>query len=504
MVPKTRAKHEQEVDHLAEPPPAANARDTRLNSVKSQYRRSINQPTLSSSSQDTDETLECSAYSASSSSIGATPEALSKHPGEVAAGKHGRGPDETAREQVGKAKKPKIDPASKDPDHYQHHISALEGILVRKDREVKEANDGAKRFQLEAESAKKELAKQQAESKKLGTQLKRAQTMATKQTNTPKKAQKLEEQLIALQDRNSRLQSENRELENKVQKESENAEHWQSQLQEVLNERKPDYGDPDKVTDDWIISRWGSISFTIEKIATACTSNPFKEPEVVMTRRPIDLLIQECKQSPRLASFLIQRFIWWILCYEVFQARNGLWGGRIGEIFVRMIGQMRDLEKGNETNLDLVSKMKYKTAKDIDLGIGLNPEALTKLSATFFDHFSNFAPTPFHEELRDRILPTLFREACELMVIITRSRAIFTIDATCLYRHEGPRPFDPEVMQVHFCDDSLSGSSEDLEVDLLMSPSLEKIGTADGGRFESRLILCKANAATHRKPEAPR
>lgn len=34
-----------------------------------------------------------------------------------------------------------------------------------------------------------------------------------------------------------------------------------------------------------------------------------------------------------------------------------------------------------------------------------------------------------------------------------------------------------------------------------MSPTLEKIGNADGGSFDSRLVLCKAGAVTHLKED---
>lgn len=56
-------------------------------------------------------------------------------------------------------------------------------------------------------------------------------------------------------------------------------------------------------------------------------------------------------------------------------------------------------------------------------------------------------------------------------------------------------------MVIHFRHGLWEGSDADAEIDLLISPSLEKIDTADGGRFESRLVLRKALAVTHQRIE---
>lgn len=102
-------------------------------------------------------------------------------------------------------------------------------------------------------------------------------------------------------------------------------------------------------------------------------------------------------------------------------------------------------------NLDIASKMKFKTAKNIDECIGLNRGVLEKLSDASSVELSKFVQGHKHDRLQ-RGTKNLFHKAAELMVIMMRSRAIFSIDEGCLYRPQGPLPFDSSSMEIQFSD----------------------------------------------------
>ncbi|EQL00079.1 hypothetical protein G6O67_007198 [Ophiocordyceps sinensis] len=484
-MPATTRSRDKEIDHLAESPQTGN---TRVESIKSKYRTRAKVP-ATNSSQDTDETLD---NSPGCPHVRAVPEALPKPFENAATRKHDRELDDAGCEMAERAKKPRMDTASR--DSLRDHLSAVQHIFDRKDQEARDAAEREIVIVEEADRAQRELAKQEEEITRLQTNLEKSKNAKANQRKKLQEERMLEKELKELKSQHARLQSRNQELESEIQEKSDSLEFLEEELSQALEEIKPDRGDPDKVTDDEINARWGSISFTIEQLATVCTQSHIQGLEVSVDHTSLNQLIRNCQRSQPLSNSLIQRFIWQRLCSEVFEAKSGLWGGRIGELFIDMIAKMRDLEKGNEMNLSLVSRMKYKTAKDIDRDLGLDSEILQKLATTLFDDLSRFVPASQRQKIRDETLPTLFDEAAELMVIITRSRAIFTIDVNCLYQQ---RPFDPNVMNSHYHLFDPRIEEEGLGVYLLMSPSLEKIGVADGARFGSHQVLRKANAATY-------
>lgn len=152
-------------------------------------------------------------------------------------------------------------------------------------------------------------------------------------------------------------------------------------------------------------------------------------------------------------------------------------------------------------NLSIISRMKFRTAKDIDSDIGVNTEALEKLSAKLAADVSPLVSGPKHQSVQV-VMKKLFKQAAEFMVIITRSRSIFDLDVDGLERDCDPHHFDPETMEKDFSN-HWDGPDDEQVVDLTMTPSLHKIGTADGANFDSGFFICKAAVATHRKITTP-
>lgn len=86
----------------------------------------------------------------------------------------------------------------------------------------------------------------------------------------------------------------------------------------------------------------------------------------------------------------------------------------------------------------------------------------------------------FREELKE-----IFAKACELQRIFIMSRA-FLIPRMI----PTSTKLDEKMMTIRYYHDV--SMDEELDLDIAVSPYLEKIGTADGWKFEQRRVLCRA------------
>lgn len=245
----------------------------------------------------------------------------------VAIKKRGRGHDDAARE----AKKPRILTIPQGPVDARHDFSALQRELDAKVSEVKEANDRASELQVEAESAKTDLKSRLKECRKLQAQL---DDEETQQADLKKRLKKLENE-------NAALRKEAKITKAELGAQMGVAEEWQEKYFTVLDDRRPDYGDPDKVTDDEICSRWQHMVGLVNNVANASTDTPPGKCEASLKNTSIEGLVAECNKYPQLAHCLVKRFVWRRLCSDVFKAKNGVWGGRMGEFLVKTVAKLR-------------------------------------------------------------------------------------------------------------------------------------------------------------------
>lgn len=141
--------------------------------------------------------------------------------------------------------------------------------------------------------------------------------------------------------------------------------------------------------------------------------------------------------------------------------------------------------------------MKFRTGADIDKEIGLNPKAIGAVVDKLYTDLLVFVKPEDHGSLHGRISDVIKR-AADLMVIMIRSRAIFSIGAQ-LWGDEGdgPRNFLPDSMELkHAVHHEFAVPDETWKVILVVTPAVKKIGTADGFNFEHSYFVCKARVVT--------
>ncbi|PFH55094.1 hypothetical protein XA68_10754 [Ophiocordyceps unilateralis] len=146
-------------------------------------------------------------------------------------------------------------------------------------------------------------------------------------------------------------------------------------------------------------------------------------------------------------------------------------------------------------SLSLLSRMKSKTGKDIDMDLGFDKDGLKMESAHLIQLFSPFVREGRMEHFKEN-MDKIFRKAIKFMVTMTRSRAIFVLVGKGLGQE-----YDPSTMQFQLTD-SLDLDQRFL-VDFFVSPALRKIGTADGRKFDRNFILCKAGVVIRRNNTTP-
>ncbi|PHH79712.1 hypothetical protein CDD80_3955 [Ophiocordyceps camponoti-rufipedis] len=289
------------------------------------------------------------------------------------------------------------------------------------------------------------------------------------------------------------LKRDKDEADGKAKEWEEQVDQWRDRFYEVCDQIKPDYGDPDKVTDDFISSKWGQLDYTIQYIACNCIDmTPEQVAEALSDVMPADVLAKNAAK-PVMMVPLVSKAIWRIVYGSVFHCGKNFWGGEVGTNFITMLNKMIASAEGNEQHLHLISRMKYKAAKDIDMEIGTDKAAIEQAANRLIDRFSAFVRPGREQDLKEQA-QRIFRKAVKLLVIITRSRAIFSIVGKAL-----GDTYNPSTMMLKLTD---AFEIEDAAVNFFTGPGLKKTGTADGAKFGAQMMLCKAGVVLSCKSKA--
>ncbi|KYK58225.1 hypothetical protein DCS_05238 [Drechmeria coniospora] len=310
----------------------------------------------------------------------------------------------------------------------------------------------------------------------------------------------LQKKCAILEKNQNKLQETARTWKARHDKQGEDIKEYQLAIDDLKKkESRDDNHDPNRVLDGELCKRWLGIDYVAQQMATSTLTIPAEEVDLTSCTAEIVQLIDEIKEwkkkrLPQFQTFLLQRFAWNRLCLDIFQAKNGTWGGLLGETFVGMLNTAIRRSRKNPTELGIISRMKFDTAKLIDTEIGLNKDEIEKRADALFDDISIFAPFNDRQKLR-KAISGLFQRAAQLMVILIRSRALFIIKNDDLGYHHGPVPFDEETMERGFAI-HLETPEDEWMVDFVIAPGLEKIGTSDGRMFEEACFVGKSIVAT--------
>ncbi|RCI15236.1 hypothetical protein L249_6929 [Ophiocordyceps polyrhachis-furcata BCC 54312] len=290
-----------------------------------------------------------------------------------------------------------------------------------------------------------------------------------------------------------RLQKEaTKSAEQKISLLEHEVDNLTEQYEECLAEiPKPYYGDPNKVTDDIIAAKWGRLEYVISVLAMQCLD---MTPDQIRTTFSGLLgadIIELCQRKPVLAGFVIHRFIWDELRRVVFLGEGNFWGGSFGTLFIKMVKALRKSDPNNAVNLQLISKLKFTIAKDIEESIPKDEKAIKAAAEHLISRLSSFVREG-KQSLFEEYAHKIFKKALKLLSTFTRSKAIFFL----AYPGKAGDRFDPGKMRVKMTD-SWDLEKDDLRLDFFVSPALNKIGTAGGDMFDCSGFIIQGGVVVH-------
>ncbi|RDA94394.1 hypothetical protein CP533_2246 [Ophiocordyceps camponoti-saundersi (nom. inval.)] len=306
------------------------------------------------------------------------------------------------------------------------------------------------------------------------------------------KVKEFQEKLLIEQEENKSAKRKISELEDEVAK-------WIGEYDDCVAELpRPYYGDPDKVTDDTITAKWARLEYTIFALVSGCLKMTPDQIGQSLSDFVKPNVIEHCKRKPFLADVVIQKVIWDMICLTIFSGEGRLWGGSFGRLFMKMIRQLRTSDPDNIVNLGLISRLKFKIAKDVEELIPQDKDAIKAAANDVINCFSGFVREG-KREVFEKYVHKIFKKALKIQSIFIRSKAIFVV-----HLHpgsEGDR-FDPNKMRINITD-SWDLENEDLRLDFFVSPGVVKIGTAGGDKFDCSGFVCKGSVVVHAHKESP-
>ncbi|KAJ3530222.1 hypothetical protein NM208_g9421 [Fusarium decemcellulare] len=322
----------------------------------------------------------------------------------------------------------------------------------------------------------------------------------------------LEGQLQASAQEKEQLQSQNKHLANKNRNLERQLQESNKKLAKALEERDEQrrladgstLADSSKATNDVVQSKWKQLGYNIRSLAKALAKLPAVRPEEEhIKQRFRDLSVNWCRQlfNEDYREFIIHGYLWSLVDRKLFDGTSGIWCGTYGQAFKTMREQIVECfpraEASQHTCMSLAQGARWVVQGSAILEYiwAPNQKALDHLLDLETQHLMSLCRIPAANTTK--IANQIFNEfqaivdvALELDQIFMRSKAFLVVrwpDASKT-SHEALR-YDADRMDAVGWEKDLCSESE---VKLVLSPVLWKIGNADGQRYDTDMILCKA------------
>ncbi|KAM0546675.1 hypothetical protein ACHAPJ_010712 [Fusarium lateritium] len=253
------------------------------------------------------------------------------------------------------------------------------------------------------------------------------------------------------------------------------------ELAAEIDGKEEHFNDAFKVSDDQVEKEWRGIAFDIRNfVFQICTVEPFRiaAPREA-DHKEVEALKKHQKKTPELAPFCFQQYIWRRLVRHVFQAETSTWGGPVGRAFHLFC---LDISKIDFEGMRELSRVKAHTAdflsKHSDAG---NSNWIKHIARGMKNDLSIFM-NPSDADDAGKRLWGIVRQAVELNNKLLKSRAFF------LTNWMGKEYDDLDDLDIRYTRGE--GDGEPV-VDVKISPTLSKIGNADGRYFDQAMVICK-------------
>ncbi|KAJ4131117.1 hypothetical protein NW768_006659 [Fusarium equiseti] len=309
-----------------------------------------------------------------------------------------------------------------------------------------------------------------------------------------KKYEKLKIEYQKLKSENEAIKKQLKETSNKLAKTTAERDE-QLRLAEGAN-----WTGLGKVADDTVKSKWKELDYNIR-----CMSMALAKCE---SRRPIDRTVKERFSSiapnwhtlladEDYKEFILHAYIWMVVFQQVFEDRDGIQGGgyvrNLKAVREQLVARAPEVDGSKHPSLSArhVARWSAQGAALFGHFFERDQKALNHLASEEIDKLKSFcrpsSKKPTTDFLQD--MKTIIRNALDLDEMLMNSRAIFTV-RWCDNGQSETLRFDETRMEASAHNKDLSPKSA---VEFEISPMLIKTGNADGGNYDSFMILCKAS-----------
>ncbi|KAK2038572.1 hypothetical protein LZ31DRAFT_608404 [Colletotrichum somersetense] len=297
------------------------------------------------------------------------------------------------------------------------------------------------------------------------------------------------------------------ELETHIDKRDDQIRHLKAQVasRQAVESQDKAIANSRKVSDDAIKASWGTMAYNIESlvvnILSGCPSQHDLDHHVhednenscafcQLDRHQILLL-----ENEEMRESIVKKLVWDAVSRRIFPA-NGVRSGKSrvvdpGQLLSALMNQLLQVPE-IKNKVAMLLRWKAESAVMIDDVVGIDNEELDTAVNEEHQGLCAFIPldctdhTAARQSLR-RELRKIFKEAAEIHRIFMQSRAHFYLDPVDT---EGVVYYNPEYHEAEAWDKQPSGKSVVL---LGISPSLVKVGNADGGHYDKSNRLVKAS-----------
>ncbi|KAF5235488.1 hypothetical protein FANTH_11712 [Fusarium anthophilum] len=290
----------------------------------------------------------------------------------------------------------------------------------------------------------------------------------------------------------------------KVNARLEDAFRERDQLRQLLDGGS--LANSEKTTDDSIQGKWKELGYNIRCLARLLARDPPQQLYLddLATRR-LRFLHQDYRKLLKDEDYrelLIMGYLWVMIQDEVFDAEEQLWGGPGLKPYKTTRDHIINLVGDSESMLNTETSIAHAArwlaqGSDMFNKLWESDDRLSKrLILAEAKRLRPFYPARLFttdrcdKQVTDQ-LRGIIHTAIDLDKMMMRSKAIFKVH----WRDQSQKPcghqvWNEDVMDAEASESVLSTRSRVL---FLISPILHKVGTADGQRYDSQMVLAKAS-----------
>ncbi|KAH0438207.1 hypothetical protein CcaCcLH18_03474 [Colletotrichum camelliae] len=265
--------------------------------------------------------------------------------------------------------------------------------------------------------------------------------------------------------------------------------------------------DPSKVTDDAIVRIWEKMRYGIDKLANHILTRCPPEDSLTNLTSDVSCVLSHMTSREIAAledddyrSCVVERYIWLAIISSSFEQNNDgdftrVWAGTVGQSFSLVINEMLDIAEKRALDVTNLFQWKSTGGKMIEEMWGTDHGEFQKYVKEMTEVFSEFLPQDCesHVKKQDKLsegLCKVLEDALKLQVIFMSSKAHFYINWPSKQSSGKSISYNADSMDAEGYDKT--PLDEESTVLFQLSPSLMKVGTADGDSYDQSMRLVKA------------